>query len=149
MRTRHWILALSTALSFTALTADALVEGKLLIWINGDKAYTALAEIGKKFEADNGIPVTVEHPTDLPTKYAPAAQTGNGPDLVFWAHDRLGSWAASGLIQPLQIEAEYKAQFHPKSWEAFTYDGKIWGYPVCLESVALIYNKSLVKAIPA
>ncbi len=128
--------------------ASAVQDGKLLIWINGDKAYTALAEIGKKFAAEAGIPVTVEHPTDLPTKFAPAAQSGNGPDIVFWAHDRLGSWAASGLIQPLNIEPAYQARFLPKSWEAFTYDGKIWGYPVCMESVALIYNKALIQAVP-
>ncbi|MGC6746118.1 hypothetical protein ACP0HM_25755 [Escherichia coli] len=37
-------------------------EGKLVIWINGDKGYNGLAEVGKKFEKDTGIKVTVEHP---------------------------------------------------------------------------------------
>lgn len=129
--------------------AGAVQDGKLLIWINGDKAYTAVGDIGKKFTADNGIPVTVEHPTDLPTKFAPAAQSGNGPDIVIWAHDRLGSWASSGLIQPVDVEPDYRAKFNPKSWDALLFDGKTWGYPICMESVALIYNKALVKEPPA
>jgi hypothetical protein len=28
-------------------------EGKLVIWINGDKGYNGLAEVGKKFEPEN------------------------------------------------------------------------------------------------
>lgn len=37
-------------------------EGTLVIWINGDKGYNGLAEVGKNFEADTGIKVLVEHP---------------------------------------------------------------------------------------
>ena len=142
---------LATGLCFwmAANLAGAVQDGKLLIWINGDKAYTAVGDIGKKFTTDNGIPVTVEHPTDLPTKFAPAAQSGNGPDIVIWAHDRLGSWASSGLIQPVDVEPDYRAKFNPKSWDALLFDGKTWGYPICMESVALIYNKALVKEPPA
>ncbi|MDY7404509.1 hypothetical protein UJH95_19500, partial [Acinetobacter baumannii] len=54
-------------------------EGKLVIWINGDKGYNGLAEVGKKFEKDTGIKVTVEHPDKLEEKFPQVAATGDGP----------------------------------------------------------------------
>lgn len=41
-----------------------MTEGKLVIWINGDKGYNGLAEVGKKFEKDTGVQVLVEHPDE-------------------------------------------------------------------------------------
>jgi len=41
---------------FMSSSAFAKIEeGKLVIWINGDKGYNGLAEVGKKFEKDTGI----------------------------------------------------------------------------------------------
>ena len=42
-----------------------LVEGQLNIWINADKGYNGLAEVGKKFEQETGVKVVVEHPSKL------------------------------------------------------------------------------------
>ena len=42
-----------TALAALVISAPAMAklqEGKLVIWINGDKGYNGLAEVGKKFE---------------------------------------------------------------------------------------------------
>ncbi|HBA86281.1 MAG TPA: maltose/maltodextrin ABC transporter substrate-binding protein MalE [Verrucomicrobia bacterium] len=123
-------------------------DGGLLIWINGDKPYTALQALGDQFEKDNGVPVTVQHPTDLPAKFGPAAQSGKGPDIVIWAHDRLGGWAQSGLLSPVNVPEDFKAKFHPKGWEAANYNGQLWGYPITMEVVTLIYNKALIQNPP-
>jgi maltose/maltodextrin transport system substrate-binding protein len=144
---KKWIVVGIGLLSL-ALVSRAAEEGKLLIWINGDKAYKALQDIGNTFAEDTEIPVTVQHPVDLPSKFGPAAQAGRGPDIVIWAHDRLGGWAQSGLLMPVNLTDEYKARFHPKSWDALTYNGKTWGYPICMEVVTLIYNKALIKNPP-
>ncbi|MBU0677581.1 MAG: maltose/maltodextrin ABC transporter substrate-binding protein MalE [Verrucomicrobia bacterium] len=128
--------------------AHATEDGRLLVWINGDKAYTALQEIGDRFEADLGIPVKVQHPENPTDKFATAARAGKGPDILIWAHDRLGEWADSGLLSPIDVYDDYKAQFNPKAWQGFTHRGKIWGYPIAMESVALIYNKDLIDRPP-
>ncbi|ESH48976.1 maltose ABC transporter periplasmic protein [Salmonella enterica subsp. enterica serovar Choleraesuis str. 0006] len=93
IKTGVGILALS-ALTTMMISAPALAkieEGKLVIWINGDKGYNGLAEVGKKFEQDTGIKVTVEHPDKLEEKFPQVAATGDGPDIIFWAHDRLAA----------------------------------------------------------
>lgn len=64
-------IALS-ALAALVISAPALAkieEGKLVIWINGDKGYNGLADVGKKFEQETGIKVTVEHPDKLEEKF--------------------------------------------------------------------------------
>jgi maltose/maltodextrin transport system substrate-binding protein len=128
--------------------AFAWTDGELLVWIGGDKGYRGLAEVGKKFEKDLGIPVKVEAPDGLTDKFQAAAQAGKGPDIVFWAHDRLGEWADSGLLKPLEIKDDFKADFIPMSWDAVTHNKQIWGYPIALEAVSLIYNKKFITGIP-
>ncbi|OOF42195.1 maltose/maltodextrin ABC transporter substrate-binding protein MalE [Rodentibacter trehalosifermentans] len=125
-----------------------MTEGKLVIWINGDKGYNGLAEVGKKFEADTGVSVLVEHPDKLEEKYPQVASTGDGPDIIFWAHDRFGGYAQSGLLAELQPSQEFKDKFVDFAWDAETYNGKIIGYPVAIEALSLIYNKDLSPEAP-
>jgi maltose/maltodextrin transport system substrate-binding protein len=132
----------------SAFQAFAWTDGELLVWIGGDKGHDGLAEVGKKFEKDLGVPVKVEAPDGLTDKFQAAAQAGKGPDIVFWAHDRLGEWADSGLLKPLEIKDDFKANFIPMSWDAVTHNNQIWGYPIALEAVSLIYNKKFVTAPP-
>ncbi|MFZ6043645.1 maltose/maltodextrin ABC transporter substrate-binding protein MalE, partial [Vibrio natriegens] len=45
-------VALCTLAALGSVQAHAAIEeGQLTIWINGDKGYNGLAEVGKKFEA--------------------------------------------------------------------------------------------------
>lgn len=129
--------------------SHAVNEGELLVWINGDKGYRGLAEIGKLFEEELGIPVKVEAPEGATDKFQQAAQSGKGPDIFFWPHDRLGEWASAGLLSQIEVRNEFKAQYSPKGWEAFTHNGELWGYPVSLEAVGLIYNKDQVSNPPS
>ncbi|KGQ70327.1 sugar ABC transporter substrate-binding protein [Chelonobacter oris] len=141
-------LSAVAALVFSGSSLAKPEAGKLVIWINGDKGYDGLAEVGKRFEADTGIPVLVEHPDKLEEKYPQVASTGDGPDIVFWAHDRFGGYAQSGLLSELHPSQEFKAKFVPFAWDAQTYNGKIIGYPVAIEALSLIYNKDLVAEAP-
>jgi maltose/maltodextrin transport system substrate-binding protein len=130
-------------------TANAAIEGgQLTIWINGDKAYNGLAEVGKKFEADTGIKVTVAHPDKVEVKFPQVAATGNGPDIFLWAHDRYGEWVKSGLLVPVTPSDATKAKFEKFAWDAMTVDGKTYGYPVAVEAISLIYNKALLPTPP-
>ncbi|MBU9856258.1 maltose/maltodextrin ABC transporter substrate-binding protein MalE [Rahnella bonaserana] len=143
-------LALS-ALATLVLSSSAFAkieEGKLVIWINGDKGYNGLAEVGKKFEKDTGIKVTVEHPDKLEEKYPQVAATGDGPDIIFWAHDRFGGYAQSGLLAEISPDKAFKDKLFPFTWDAVTFNGKLIGYPVAVEALSLIYNKDIIKEAP-
>ncbi len=122
---------------------------RLLIWINGDKGYNGLQKVGDAFAAESGVQVVVQHPEGAPDKFGSAAAAGKGPDIFCWPHDRVGEWARSGLIVPVKPPARIKAEIEDSAWRAFTYKGQIWGYPLSIESIGLIYNKALVRTPPA
>jgi maltose/maltodextrin transport system substrate-binding protein len=77
-----------------------------------------------------------------------AAQVAKGPDIVIWAHDKVGEWAGAGLIAPIEVSLELRDKFLPKAWEAVSHRGSYWGYPIALETVSLIYNKALLDGPP-
>ncbi|HEY9108038.1 MAG TPA: maltose/maltodextrin ABC transporter substrate-binding protein MalE, partial [Roseateles sp.] len=130
--------------------APALAETpKLLVWINGDKAYNGLQTVGNAFEKASGVKVVVEHPVDPTDKFQQAAGAGKGPDIFCWPHDRVGEWAKAGLLTPLRPSARLKAEVEDQAWAALSYRGRIWGYPIAIETTGLIYNKALVPTPPA
>jgi maltose/maltodextrin transport system substrate-binding protein len=145
---RTLVLSALTTLVLSSSAFAKIEEGKLVIWINGDKGYNGLAEVGKKFEKDTGIKVTIEHPDKLEEKYPQVAATGDGPDIIFWAHDRFGGYAQSGLLAEISPDQTFKDKLFPFTWDAVTFNGKLIGYPVAVEALSLIYNKDIIKEAP-
>lgn len=130
------------------LLVAAQTPPKLLIWINGDKGYNGLQKVGDAFTAESGVPVVVQHPEGAPDKFQAAAAAGKGPDIMCWAHDRVGEWARSGLLVPVHPPKRLRDSIDESAWRAFTYQGKVWGYPLAIEAVGLIVNRDLVPQIP-
>lgn len=149
IKTGARILALSalTTMMFSASALAKIEEGKLVIWINGDKGYNGLAEVGKKFEKDTGIKVTVEHPDKLEEKFPQVAATGDGPDIIFWAHDRFGGYAQSGLLAEITPDKAFRTSCI-RLRDAVRYNGKLIAYPIAVEALSLIYNKDLLPNPP-
>jgi len=120
----------------------------LRVWINGDKGYEGIAQIGEQFTRDTGVALRVEHPENGVSKFEQAAAAGKGPDVWIWPHDRAGGWAASGLIRPLAPSRRLREGIAPLAWSPWQMGGRTWGYPIALESVALICNLDLVPRPP-
>lgn len=68
---------------------------------------------------------------------------------MLWAHDRFGEWASGGLISPVKPGADFKAGVLAAGWDAASFDSNIWGYPVSVEAIGLVYNTDLVATPPA
>jgi maltose/maltodextrin transport system substrate-binding protein len=134
--------------SAAAPAAQAKEPLKLLIWINGDKGYNGLQKVGDAFAAESGVQVVVQHPEGAPDKFQSSTGAGKGPDIFCWPHDRVGEWARSGLIVPIYPRAKLRDSIEASAWQAFSYKGKTWGYPLAIESIGLIYNKKLVPTPP-
>ena len=126
----------------------AWTNGELLIWMDADRGQALKATAARKFESEFGVKVTIEAPGKITDSFPIAAQMAKGPDIVVWAHDKVSEWADAGLIAPVQISEEFKNKFFPKAWEAVLHSERIWGYPIALETVTLIYNKKLLDGSP-
>ena len=140
-------LAIAT-LAASATSAFAFQEDELVIWVGGDKAYTGIREIGEQFAKDTGIKVKVEIPENLTDRFQQASASGSGPDILFWAHDRYGEWAKSGLLAPIDPPKKFRQGIDDIGWQAMTYNGKTYGYPISMEAVSLIYNKDIIPQAP-
>ena len=138
----------AVAVAVNAAPAAAQTVPSLLVWINGDKGYNGLQKVGDAFTRDSGVKVVVQHPEGAPDKFQAAAAAGKGPDIMCWAHDRVGEWAKSGLIVPIRPGQRLRSDIDEASWKAFSYRGQTWGYPLAIETVGLIYNKILVPTPP-
>src|ERR1700741_4007363 len=126
----------------------AWVNGELSIWMDADRL-PAMQEAGRKFEHDYGIRVNVDATENIPNNFPLAVQSNKGPDIVIFAHDKVGEWADGGLIAPIPVSASYRARFSAKAWEAVKHRNHYWGYPISFEVAGLIYNKRLVDTPPA
>ncbi len=141
-------LAIVSSLSIST-NAYAQSAPNLLVWINGDKGYNGLQKVGDNFTKVSGIKVVVQHPEGAPDKFQAAAGAGKGPDIFCWPHDRIGEWASSGLITPVQPASRLRNEIDDSAWKAVTYRGRAWAYPIAMEAIGLVYNKALVKEVPA
>ncbi|WP_374536632.1 maltose/maltodextrin ABC transporter substrate-binding protein MalE [Chitinimonas taiwanensis] len=145
MKLNKTLVALALAGSFGAAHA---ADAKLSLWINGDKGYNGIQKVGDEYAKKAGVAVAVEHPEDAPGKFQQAAAAGKGPDIFCWPHDRAGEWVAAGLVSPIKPSKKVLDQLDPLAVKSFTIGGKMWGYPLSIEAIALIYNKDLVPTPP-
>ncbi len=122
-------------------------NGELLIWMDNARA-RGLQSIVEKVEKDLGIKVTIETPENITNSFPIASQMGQGPDVVIWAHDKIGEWADGGLISPVEVSNEFEGKFSKKSWQAVLHRDRLWGYPIAMETVSLLYNKGLLVGPP-
>lgn len=143
-------LTAAAMLLTTTAPAFALEEGVVTIWMGAGKGDALLQEAAKAFADDLGVEVKVEVvDPGLTDKFQQAAATGDGPDIVLWAHDRFGEWAAGGLLSPVSPSQDFQDGVLESGWDAVSFDGKVWGYPVAVEAIGLIYNTDLVDTPPA
>lgn len=120
------------------------------IWTSSEPVKKAIENASAGFSKEYGAKINITVLSkDLTSLFKTAAVAGKGPDIFAWAHDVIGDLAESGLIEPVTLAPDLKKAFLPVALNAFTYRGKVYGYPYDVEAVALIYNKNLIAKLPA
>jgi maltose/maltodextrin transport system substrate-binding protein len=122
-------------------------NGELLVWMDNARG-RAVQDLGDQFQRDLGIKVTVEAPEKLTESFPIAAQAGKGPDIVIWAHDKVAEWAEGGLIAPVSPSEDLTQKCFAPAWQAVSHAQRLWGYPLALETITLIYNRKLLDSAP-
>ncbi|RSK46915.1 extracellular solute-binding protein [Bacillus canaveralius] len=123
---------------------------KLIVWEDQDKG-VALEEAAKKFEEEHGIKIEFKefNITKMQENLALDGNTDKAPDVVTMSHDGVGPSVVKGYIKDLEVSDEILGQFTDSSVDALTYEGKLYGLPKATETPVFIYNKSLIKQVPA
>lgn len=106
--------------------------------------------VAAQFKAKYGVNVVVQQgglddalklKTDLPS--------GNGPDVATCADDKTYEYITDNLFKPLpdSIVKNLKANIRPLAMTTVTYNGKVYGAPLSIETYVLFYNKKLVEQV--
>lgn len=132
----------------------AMASTPITVWHSyRGKEKDALEQVAKTFNDKNKeIQIQlVNIPYDaFPDKVTASIPRGRGPDLFIFAQDRIGDWAAAGLIEAVDfwLTDEMRGAFLPPTMEALTYDDAVYGLPMAYKMVALFYNTKLVDKAP-
>jgi len=127
---------------------------ELAMWVNDeDSQLDAYEEIAERFTAEHGIEVNV-------TPYSMLEQTegmsldgpaGQGPDLFFQPHDRMGDIHLQGLAAELELtddQLERLSHYNEEAVTSFSFEGIQYGIPAVVETYSLFRNTDLVPDAP-
>ncbi|OBX34419.1 maltose-binding periplasmic protein precursor [Halomonas elongata] len=148
MTRRYALPACLAAIALGGSPALAFEDDSLTIWMGDNKGPEGIREVAERFTQETGIDVEIVNPDNLTDRFQQAAGSGKGPDIVIWAHDRMGEWAQSGLIKTMSPSTEYRERYFDFTWDAMVWNGETYGYPISVESLGLIYNKDIVQTPP-
>lgn len=85
--------------------------------------------------------------TDSRAKIELDGPAGVGADIFVAPHDHIGALVNGGHVKENTM-ANFKADFIPAAQKGASYKGKVYGYPIGIETYGLFYNKALVKEPP-
>lgn len=121
---------------------SSFADTQLRVWTG--RLQPELALIAERFYHDTGVRIVIESPANMVQQFEIVAASGEGPDMIFWAHDRLGRWFESGLIQAVEPPPSLMNKISPVGWQGVSVNHTYVAYPLLLEAVTLIYNRALL-----
>ncbi|MBI5525434.1 MAG: extracellular solute-binding protein, partial [Deltaproteobacteria bacterium] len=151
----HPIVAVLCLIASLPAPAAHAAPAEVRIWhsYRGNEA-RAIEKLAESFNASqNAHAVTLlSVPYDaFANKLTSAIPRGNGPDAFIFAHERIGDWARSGHIAPLDPDyaRTVEARMVPTTVGAVRYRDRLWGVPLSFKSLVLFYRTDKLKAAPA
>jgi len=141
----------SFALALSALVApSANAAEEIVVWADESRGPNLAKVIAAKGDWVPGYTVKVVSFSsfDALKEAFDKATDASGPDIVVAANDWVPSGAKSGKLAPITLTAAVKARFNPTQFLDLTYNKKLYGVPVDINNVAMIYNTDLTKTAP-
>jgi len=133
---------------FAAQVHAAAKASTITIWADNDRK-AAVTQLATQWANARGAAVNVvfhdfgKIRDDLATVAA-----SDAPDVIMGAHDWTGQLAANGLVVPLVLNSQTRAQFPGYTLNAFSYGTavkRLYGVPTQVENIGLVVNTGLVK----
>lgn len=144
---RYVALAAAAALSVSGLVAVAPAEAatkNIIVWTDEERgpAMKALL-VGKTPVKGFKIVIKVFASLDALDTAWSSATAASGPDVVISNAGLAASGGKSGKLLALTIPAAVKKQFGPKAFLALSYNSKVYGVPLDVDTTAFFWNTTL------
>ncbi len=99
-------------------------------------------------EMHPNVTIDLSKPEDVSSALAVAIPAGEGPDIIAWANDQIGTNALAGNIVPLNdygVDMTFlNSTYEPAAVRGVVWQDMIWGLPETQEGIAFVYNKDMV-----
>jgi len=127
--------------------ADTGKPVDIMGWSTGDEVGTARADLVKK--QDSGLSIEPDQNGFDQQKFATAMAGGTAPAGVSMDRQLLATYAAKGLLQPLDqcIESQHidMTQFYPDAVKESSWNGHVYGVPEFYTTRGLYVNLAALK----
>jgi arabinogalactan oligomer/maltooligosaccharide transport system substrate-binding protein len=144
-------VAVAAVLGAGAFIAPAqAVDKEILVWAdetrgpNLTKVFDAKPDwvagykvVVRTFSSFDALKTAVDNATDL-----------TGPDIIVGANDWVPTGAKNGKLAPITLSNSVKNRFTANNLFDLSYKGNLYGVPLDINNVAMIYNTKLVKSAP-
>jgi maltose-binding protein MalE len=151
----RWLLLAALVAALMGCAGDSAPASRIVLW----HSYAGAERSALEHEVDRLNAAHPEHRVVLVAvpyeafadKITNAIPNGNGPDLFIFAHDRIGDWVASGIVEPIEyyVDDELADRYARDAIAAMAYDDSLYGLPLAVKSAALFYRTDLVDEPPA
>ena len=133
------------------LTASATVSptGTITIWHQwtGDILKTVQSQLNQYMLSHQNVTIVLVQPENVADALKVAIPAMDGPDIIEWTNDQIGSQAQEGNIIDLGnfgVTQDYlKSVYEPAAVNGMIWHGKVWALPESQSGVAIVYNKAL------
>ena len=140
---------------FAAVSPAQAVAPTLLIWADETRGPNLIKALGTledqrvgQWVAGYKIEVVSSSNFDALKASMDNATALTGPDIVLGANSWVPAFAQNGKVAPLTVSASVKKNFNPNQFADLSYKGKLYGIPLDINNVAMMYNKALVSKAP-
>jgi len=122
----------------------------ITIWHQWDGTYLdAITAVFKDYMTQHpNVTITLSKPSDVTSALKVAIPAGQGPDIIGWTNDQIGTNALNGNIINLAnlgvTDSWLKQTYEPAAVAGVEWNNEIWALPESQEGIALIYNKAVL-----
>ena len=139
------------ALAFSSFVAPAAsAADQIVVWADESRGPNLTKVIAAKGDWVPGYTVKIVtfSSFDALKDAFDKATDQTGPDIVVGANDWVPTGAKSGKLAPVTLTPAVKARFNPTQLFDLSYRGSLYGVPIDVNNVAMIYNTKLVSSAP-
>ena len=141
------VLALFAGLNTVPAQAN---DKELLVWADETRGPNLTKVFAAKGDWVPGYKITVRSFSsfDALKEAVDKATDLTGPDIIVGANDWVPTGAKNGKLAPITLPASVRSRFTANNFFDLSYKGKLYGVPLDINNVAMVYNEDLVKNAP-
>ena len=142
-------LALALVAGVNTVPASA-ADKELVVWADETRGPNLTKTLAAKSDWVSGYKITVKAFSSFDAlKEAVDKSTDlTGPDIILGANDWVPTGAKNGKLAPITLPASVKARFTANQLFDLSYKGSLYGIPLDINNVGMVYNENLVKNAP-